>query len=492
MNELETARFARQIGFGLAPDDKTPTDALAWAQAQLDQAPKVAFLANRSGGLISDLPADVALLDTQEQVAITLQRHIETRRAMLAASGQMPRQQWDAMRFAQVAYPFLLLPPWQEGLARGCMAVNGPAPVFERFWHFWTNHFTVAPSVNNLSDTAVGPYMRMLRKHMTGNFRDMLFEAVTHPAMILYLDNNKNTGANSVARRSGATTDEINENLGRELLELFTLSTAAGYTQQDVDAVTHILTGWTIQLPDRSHRPGVPLGSHFNYARHEPGTQTVLGKSYSAVVRNDGKLNELVDYLAVHPLTAQHLCTKLATSFVSDTPPADCVARLVAVFTSSKGHLPALHKAVVKEVAAASPTLRKFVDPQTWVWTAHRVSGATLPVVPPRRGVTGERIHAALDELGQAIHDCPQPNGWSLQSLDWISREMLERRVRYAYNLSIRMTQPMELLPQVLARQHGPDSAVARQLQQAKAQGLDAKDLWTAYLTSPEFLWSQA
>jgi hypothetical protein len=64
--------------------------------------------------------------------------------------------------------------------------------------------------------------------------------------------------------------------------------------------------------------------------------------------------------------------------------------------------------------------------------------------------------------------------------------------VRYPNNLSARRAQPMVMLPQVLARQHAPDSAVARQLQQAKSQGLDAKDLWTAYLTSPEFLWSQA
>jgi len=296
MNELATARFARQVGFGLGPDEATPADAVGWASGQLDSAPKVKFLASRAGDELP-LPPEVRLLESQEEVAHALQRHIDSRLAVLAASRTMPKPQWEALRF-QTMQPFLNLTGWQEGLARGCMAVNGPAPVFERFWHFWTNHFTVAPSVNNNSHTAVGPYMRMLRRHMTGSFRDMLFEAVTHPAMVLYLDNARSTGANSIARRSRATTDEINENLGRELLELFTISTAAGYSQQDVDAVTHILTGWGVQLPNRAARPGIPLGSYFNYDRHEPGTQTFMGKSYSAVIRHDGKLNDLIDDLA--------------------------------------------------------------------------------------------------------------------------------------------------------------------------------------------------
>lgn len=492
MNDLEAARFIRQVGFGLAPDEKTPPDPLAWAQGQLDKAPKVAFLASRTGDLLPGLPPEVRLVETQEEVAQVLQLQISARQALVAASRELPRPEWDALRIRSYAYPFVLLTAWQEGLARGCMAVNGPAPVFERFWHFWVNHFTVAPSINNLSHSAVGPHMRMLRKHMTGSFRDMLFEATTHPAMVLYLDNARSTGANSVARKSLATTDEINENLGRELLELFTISTAAGYSQKDVDAVTHILTGWGVQLPNRSHRAGVPLGSHFNYARHEPGTQIVMGKSYSAVIRNDGKLNDLVDDLAAHPMTAQHICGKIATAFVADNPAPDCVARLVAVFTSSKGNLPALHKAVVREIARVDVRVRKFADPQTWLWTAHRVSGAKLPVVPPQRGLIGERIHVALDELGQAIHDCPQPNGWSLLSRDWISREMLDRRVRYAYSLPSRIAQPMETLPQVLARQHGTASPLTQQLQRFKSEGRDAKELWAAYLTSPEFLWSQA
>ncbi len=489
MNSYETARFARQVGFGLAPDEVTPNDVVGWAQAQFDLAPPVAFLADRSGGLMENLPADLKLLHTQEEVAIGMQAHRDAEQKSFAAAKDRSRDAYERFRYDTVEYPYWNLEPWKEMQARGAMAVNGTAPVFERFWHFWTNHFTVSPANNNIN-TAVGPYMRMLRSRMTGSFRAMLFEAVTHPAMVAYLDNDRSTGPNSKARRQGWTTDEINENLGRELLELFTVSPAADYSQDDVMGTAYILTGWGVHRPDKSRKPGVPLGSYFNYDRHEPGGQVVMGKKYSAFLHNDGKLNDLVDDLAAHPATAQHICHKLAVAFIADEPPPDSVARLVAVFRQSKGHLPAVHKAVVAEVALAGAQARKFQDPQTWLWSIFRISGAPLRVNPPVKGSPGERYHWILSELGQPVHQCPQPNGWSLYGRDWLSREMLDRRIRYAFAFARRLPDAEALLQTVLDRQHGPDSAIARALAVAARQGLDAKARWTAYLSSPELLWS--
>jgi uncharacterized protein (DUF1800 family) len=489
MNTHETARFARQVGFGLAPDEDTPQDPVAWAQSQFDRAPPVAFLANRSGALMDNLPANLKLLHTQEEVAIGLQAHHEAEQQSFAAAKDRSREEYARFRYDTVEYPYWNLEPWKEMQVRGAMAVNGAAPVFERFWHFWANHFTVSPTNNNIN-TAVGPYMRMLRTRMAGSFRAMLFEAVTHPAMVAYLDNDRSTGPQSKARRQRWTTDEINENLGREMLELFTLSPAAAYSQDDVLGATYILTGWGVHRPDKWRKPGVPLGSYFNFDKHEPGTQTVMGKKYSAFVHNDGKLNDLVDDLAAHPATAQHICHKLAVAFIADEPPADSVARLVAVFRQSKGDLPALHKAVVAEVALAGAQVRKFQDPQTWLWSIFRISGTPLQVAPPAKGVPGERYHWLLGDLGQPVHQCPQPNGWSLYSRDWISREMADRRVRYAYDFARRMTDADERLQTVVARQHGAYSAIALALATAARKGLDARARWTAYLTSPDLLWS--
>jgi uncharacterized protein (DUF1800 family) len=338
--------------------------------------------------------------------------------------------------------------------------------------------------------------MRMLRGHMICHFRDMLFEAVTHPAMVLYLDNAISTGPKSrnslnELRQNGKVKHSINENLGRELLELFTLSPAAGYSQADVMGATFILTGWGVHKPaDTWNKSGAPYGSYFDFGRHEPGSHSVMGMSYSAFVRNDGKLNDLVDDLAAHPATAQHICLKLATAFIADEPAPEAVARLVKVFTQSKGHLPSLHKAVVAEVALAGAASRKFLLPESWLWSIYRVAGAELPVVPPLRELRGERLHDILTELGQPVHYCPQPNCWSLQSRDWISKEMLDRRVRYAFQFVSRVRQPGSLT-QILLRQQG-QGPLAQQLRSAAAtaQGPERRGIWAAYLTSPDMLWS--
>ncbi len=486
-------QFARKLGFGLGPDETAPSDPVAWAVGQLDAGPPMDFLANRQGAKMTGLPEGLRLRESQAETTAALRTYNDAEEATNEASKRMGKEEWAKFRYETYELPVWGIEPWKETLARAAMAVNGPAPVFERFWHFWANHFTVAPG-NNRNEMAIGPYMRMLRTHMAGSFRDMLFEAVTHPAMVMYLDNVRSTGPRSKARRERWTTDEINENLGREMLELFTVSPAAGYTQDDVIAATMILTGWGVNGNNRFGKSHLPQGSYFNFDRHEPGTQTVMGKKYSALVHNDSKLKELIDDLAAHPATARHIATKLATAFIADSPPPAVVERLAAVFTQSKGHLPAVHKAVVQEVARAGPVARKFQDPQTWLWTIFRTTGANLSVVVPQREVNGERYHNLLNDLGQPVHHCPQPNGWSLFDRDWISGEMLDRRIRYAFEFSRRLVARdggADGLRQLIERQHGPQSsAVLQQIAGNPSLVRSPRELWTAYLVSPWMLWS--
>ncbi len=150
MNPLASARFARQVGFGLAPDEATPDDPLAWAQAQLDKAPPVTFWADRTGALMTGLPEGLRLLDSQKDATLAMQGHWDAEKNSFEQSRQLPRPEWEKLRYETVDLPYWRMAPWQEVLARGAMAVNGPAPVFERFWHFWTNHFTVAPATKGV------------------------------------------------------------------------------------------------------------------------------------------------------------------------------------------------------------------------------------------------------------------------------------------------------------------------------------------------------
>ena len=489
MNTINAARLARQLGFGFAPDETPPRDPVGWAQEQLNLGPRVQFLADRQGNLLQGLPEDLKLLQTQEEIAEALFQHNQARLRSNEKAKALPPSEAEQFRYEQVLYPYWRLEPWKEVLARGAMAVNGPAPVFERFWHFWTNHFTVSPAVNNIN-TAIGPYTRMLRGHMSGYFGEMLREAVTHPAMVLYLDNAKSIGPNSPARIKGKLKDSFNENLGRELLELFTVSPAAGYTQNDVIAAAMILTGWGVRRRQRNQSVTGPYGSYFDDNKHEPLSQSVLGQQYGGAYANRDKLLKLMDDLAHHPATARHISTKLVTAFITDTPSTELINRLSAVFQKSDGHLPTVHKAVIAEVAAAGTGSRKFSNPETWLWTIYRVTGAALPVVLPQKNTKGERPHELLSELGQAIHNCPQPNGWSLYDRDWLSKEMLDRRIRYAFQFAPRLVSQGDQLNEVVIRQHGEQSAIFKTLKQARRlPDQSLRSLWAVYLTSPEILW---
>jgi hypothetical protein len=156
MDTLSAMRFARQVGFGLAPNEPIPNDPLAWAQNQMDQGPEVRFFADRQGNLMQGLPESLKLLHTQEEVAHALFLHDQARLLADAKTKTLGAAEAEEFRYAHVNYPFWRLEPWKEVLVRGAMAVNGPSPVFERFWHFWTNHFTVSPAVRAMEPRA--PY----------------------------------------------------------------------------------------------------------------------------------------------------------------------------------------------------------------------------------------------------------------------------------------------------------------------------------------------
>ena len=111
--------------------------------------------------------------------------------------------------------------------------------------------------------------------------------------------------------------------------------------------------------------------------------------------------------------------------------------------------------------------------------------------MPPQKDLKGERVHDLLTELGQAIHNCPQPNGWSLYDRDWLSKEMLDRRVRYAYQLAPRLISKGDHLDEIVTRQQGINSEVFKLLKQARRMpDQSLRSLWAAYLTSPDLLWS--
>jgi uncharacterized protein (DUF1800 family) len=182
-----------------------------------------------------------------------------------------------------------------------------------------------------------------IRPHIMGTFADLLFAAVTHPAMLLYLDQAQSIGPNSplatrVAARRNKTLG-LNENLAREILELHTLGVRTVYDQKDVTEFACALTGYTVggmakgPIQRFMAQNGKDGDSQFFAAIHEPGDRVVIGRRYSQ--QGGAQARAILSDIATHPATAKHIATKLAQHFAADVPPPALVARASFLLDSS-------------------------------------------------------------------------------------------------------------------------------------------------------------
>lgn len=291
-----------------------------------------------------------------------------------------------------------------EAKARFDAAAGADIGFVERLVWFWSNHFCVSAD----KDVAMaGPYEReAIRPHVLGSFADLLQAVESHPAMLFYLDNVESMGADSIA---GINRDKgLNENLARETLELHTLGVRSGYSQADVTSFTNVLTGWTWVRPDDPDHGGDFI---FIKRLHQPGDQTVLGKSYPDTGADQGRA-VLAD-LARHPATAQHIAQKLARHFVADEPPPTLVAKLAKTFKDSDGHLKEVAKTLIMADESWTPQRHKLKTPAEWIAGVIRLIGAqtNIPI---------GRVMNAQATLGEPLWRPPEPNGYPDTEAAWI------------------------------------------------------------------------
>ncbi|MDR3496739.1 MAG: DUF1800 family protein [Ancalomicrobiaceae bacterium] len=341
----------------------------------------------------------------------------------------------------------------------------------ERLAMFWANHFAVAIAKDEYVHILAGAFEReAIRPHVFGRFEAMLQAVETHPAMLVYLDNQQSIGPNS---KAGLRTKRgLNENLAREIMELHTLGVDGGYTQADVTTMARVLTGWT--MVGKAAARGQPGTFTFNPGTHEPADQTLLGVAY----RDDGLAQgqAVLRDLARHPATAHHLATKLARHFVADVPPASLVAKLAAAYTKSDGDLSAVYLALIEAEEAWAPGLAKFRSPLEFTVALLR-AGDERP--PPNR------ILAALRAMGQPLWNPSGPNGFADTVDAWASSEGLSTRIEVANLLAAtmagRQVDPRRFAAERLGALLNPATADAISHAATKAQGLSI-----AFL-SPEF-----
>jgi uncharacterized protein (DUF1800 family) len=303
---------------------------------------------------------------------------------------------------------------------------------------FWLNHFNVYVRKNQNEPYLIPAYERdVIRPHALGKFEDLLVATAKSPAMLMYLDNWQSIGPESQAAKNGprmarfaqnpqvkaALKDRgLNENYGRELMELHTLGVNGGYTQSDVTEVSKVFTGWTITPPVQ--------GAEFQFdeRRHEPGTKKVLGETIGENGMNEGL--QVLHMLATSPATARFISTKLAVRFVSDDPPPSLVDRMTQAFLTSGGDIKAVLRTMFEAPEFWTPAVEraKVKTPIEFVVSAVRASGANLNNPFP--------LVNALDKLGMPLYGMQTPNGYSWKSDSWVSTGALVSRMNFALVLA--------------------------------------------------------
>jgi uncharacterized protein (DUF1800 family) len=417
----EASIALNRFGLGARPDERAPEDARRWLTGQFDR--------------FDPRPAPiVAAPDSGAAVAAYVAGRRQRKAARSAAAAD-PAAAMAARKAAQQAERQAYV---DSVGARMAAALVTPAPFVERMVWFWANHFAVSTDKGAIAGLA-GPFeFEAIRPHVLGTFGQMLNAVERHPAMLLYLDQAQSIGPDS---RLGSRIDArgrrkagLNENLGREIMELHTLGVRTGYTQADVTEFARALTGWTVAGLGRGQGLGRPGSFAFAERLHEPGTRTIRGKRYP----QDGEkqAQAVLDDLAASPATATHIATKLARHFAGDAPPQPLVDRLEAAFLKTGGDLPSLYRVLIDSPEVWAPAPAKFKTPWEWSVSSLRALGA--------QAVPGRQVTGLLTQLGQPVWKPGSPAGYDDIAASWAGPDAILRRVEAAQRLAGRAREALD------------------------------------------------
>ncbi len=295
----------------------------------------------------------------------------------------------------------------EEAKARFAAATAADIGFAERLVWFWSNHFCVSASKGAGVSVLCGAYEReAIRPHVLGRFADMLLAVETHPAMLLYLDNARSIGPDSIAGRNAGKG--LNENLAREIMELHTLGVRTVYSQADVTHFADVITGWTM-VPPRAELPHAGEFT-FNPRMHEPAPEKVIDRTYPDTGFEQGRA--VLQTLANHPATAKHIAGKLARHFVADDPPATLVDKLTKRFLDTQGNLKELARTLVTAPESWAAAPRKLKRPSDWMIGILRATDGEPADARP--------IMQAQNLLGEPLWRPPAPNGFADTDDAWI------------------------------------------------------------------------
>lgn len=288
--------------------------------------------------------------------------------------------------------------------------------LYEVLCAFWSAHLSI-----HAGHALAGPYLwqhdrDVVRTHALGRYADMLLASARSPAMLVYLDNWLSDAKN------------INENYGRELLELHTLGVRGGYTETDVRQAALALTGWTV---DRTRGRFV-----YRPAIHHVGPLRVMGWRHPNADAAGGQAvaESLIAYLARHPSTARQLATKLVRRFVADDPPPALVASAAKAYLAHDTRIEPVLRHVLASADFARAHGTKHQRPQEYVAASLRALGWVPRPVDGPLG-PGQRLLTRLTDMGQAPFGWRSPDGFPDTAAEWQSTAATLSRWNFAQAL---------------------------------------------------------
>jgi uncharacterized protein (DUF1800 family) len=315
---------------------------------------------------------------------------------------------------------------------------------------FWFNHFNVYAQKGEVKWYLTSYERDVIQANTLGKFKDLLTATAKSPAMLFYLDNFLSADPRAAERqaqeramrqamRRGRYGDPppqhrqqqgqrkkqergLNENYGRELMELHTLGVDGGYSQKDVTEVARCFTGWTIEKPREIAK------FKFDEKLHDPDPKIVLGKKIHAGGMKDGE--QVIELLVKNPNTAKFISTKLARRFVSDTPAPVLVERMAKSFQKSGGDVKEVMRTMIysPEFWSKDAYRAKIKTPYELVVSSVRALGTDVDTPMP--------LVQWVGRIGEPLYQCQPPTGYSDKADTWVNTGALLNRLNFSLALA--------------------------------------------------------
>ena len=310
---------------------------------------------------------------------------------------------------------------------------------------FWLNHFNVFAGKGEVKWYLTSYERDVIQPHALGKFKDLVNATAKSPAMLFYLDNylsadpkaaqrlaaqramrqprgGRRPSAPANPQKSKKQERGLNENYGRELMELHTLGVDGGYTQKDVTEVARCFTGWSIEKPREI------AVFKFDEKLHDPDVKVVLGKKIHSGGMKDGE--QVIELLSRNPNTAKFISTKLARRFVSDNPPPALVARMAKTFHKSDGDIREVMRTMIysPEFWSRQAYRAKVKTPHELVASSVRALGTDVDTPMP--------LVQWVARIGEPLYQCQPPTGYSDKSETWVNTGALLSRLNFSLALA--------------------------------------------------------